>query len=112
MTPDARVLDHRVDGIGKAQERGAISLGLQVEDDAAFVAIDAGEIAAVVTALAVLRMRAEKARHVAAWWLHLDHVCSQVGEQHGAERAGERLREIEDAEIGKRAGPFRHRSPQ
>src|SRR5438309_1135148 len=50
------------------------------------------------------------ARHVALGWLDLDHVGAEVGQQHRAEGPGERLGQVEDAQVGERSRG--HRVPQ
>src|SRR5262249_3792040 len=63
------------------------------------------EVAAIVATLAVLGKGRHAARHVALRRLDLDHVRTEVGKEHGAEGAGERLRQVEDADVGERPRP-------
>ena len=91
----------------------AVRVGLEVEHDAALVAIDAREVAAVVASFSIRRETAPvAAAHVAGRRLDLDDVGAEVGQQHRAVRTGERLREIEHANVGERTGARGHRLPQ
>src|SRR5262249_50085502 len=47
----------------------------------------------------------ERPGHVALRRLDLDDVGAEVGEQHGAEGSGQRLRQVDDADIGERPAP-------
>ncbi len=102
------ILDHRVDRLGEAKEGIAVLLGLEIEDDAALVAVDAGEVAPVVAPLRVVGSGSQVARHVPERWLHLDHVRAEIREQHGAEGPREGLGEVEDAQVGQRSGSLTH----
>ena len=110
----AHVLEHRVGLLAQAEKDLAIALVLEIEHDAALVAVDAAEVAAeVATAVdarlalggmdEVLRDRRRGARHVAPRRLHLDHVGAEVGEDRRAEGPGERHRAVEDDEVAERA---------
>ena len=73
-------------GAGHELEGDAQTLGLlEVEGDVPFAPLAAHERPDDVTAHAV-----------AAGRLHLDHVGPQIGQQHGAEGAGQVLPEIDD----------------
>ncbi len=77
-------------------------VALEVEHDAALVAVDAAEVAAVRLLFVALDERARVARHVAARRLDLHHVGPEIGEQHGAVRPGEDLGEVEHAQAVER----------
>src|SRR5205807_1557611 len=68
------------------------------EHHAALVAVDAGEVATVSPLGVVFVEGRDHAGHVAVGRLDLDDVGAEVGEQHGAERAGQRLGQIDDAD--------------
>ncbi len=105
-----RVLDERVRPFDEPQQRVAAVGGLEVEHDAALVAVDAGEVAAVRPLAVLPRERPAVARHVPGRRLDLDHVRAEVGQQHRAERPGQRLRGVDDPQARQRAGrPGRHR---
>ena len=79
---------------------------LQVEREAALVAVDAEE----VRAPAVADERPPRPRIVAGLgFLDLDHVGAHVAEQHRAERAGEDPGEVDDLETGERQGGWHAR---
>ena len=110
----AHVLEHGVGLLAQAEERLAVALVLQVERDAALVAVDAAEVAAVVAASVdarlalggvdeVRRRRRRGAGHVAGRRLHLDHVGTEVGKDRRAEGPGERHRAVEDDEVAEGA---------
>ncbi len=107
-----RILDERVRGFHQPENRFAAGVALDVEHDAALVAIDAGEISAVVAAFAIGGMRSEASAHVAAGRLDLDNVGAEVRQQHRAIGTGQRLRQIEDANIRQRSGACAHRLAQ
>ena len=70
---------------------------LEVEDDAALVAIEREE-GRIAVAGRLHGGAAHAAGEIAReGWLDLDHVCTEVAKLHGAERAGHDLREVEDA---------------
>lgn len=75
---------------------------LQIDDDAALVAVD-GPVAGA--------FRAHAARHAAGGIplrrLDLDHVRAHVAEEHGAERTGHDLRQIQYADACQRAHRLR-----
>ena len=70
---------------------------LQVEHQAALVAVERGEAHALAVA-----DRRRGAAHVAARRLDLDHVGAHVGEQRAAQRAGDEVRQLDDADAGER----------
>ena len=110
---DAEVLHDHVGVADQFAQRVPVGLLLEVEHDAALRAVDAGEVAAVVMLGVALRERAAVAGEVALRRFDLDHVGAEVGEQHRAERAGQRGGEVDDADVGERTAPRgqrRHRS--
>ena len=66
-------------------------IGLEIEDDRAFIAIDGGEVLAVTVV-----DRRPHAHRVAGRALHLDDLRAHVREQHRAEGAGRDLAELDD----------------
>jgi len=92
----AEVLHHRV-GAGDqlAQQLPALGL-LQVDDDAALVAVAGGEEAAVLVLGVVGAVRAALAEEVAAGRLDLDHLGAMIGQQLGAERAGHGVAQVDN----------------
>ena len=80
-------------------ERVASGRRFEVEDDAAFAAVDGDERGAVRA-----DARAHLPRGIPFRRLDLDDVGAQIGQLHRAERAGHDLAEVEDADAGKGAG--------
>ena len=78
----------------RADRQGARGLEIvgvvQVQHDAALVAVDRQ----VVGALAAGKRRRPRSGVVAFAALHLDHLCTEVAEDHRAERAGQEAREV------------------
>jgi hypothetical protein len=64
---------------------------LEIEHQAALVAIERDEAHALVVA-----DRRRRAAHVALRRLDLDHVGPHVGEQRAGKRAGDEIRELDD----------------
>ena len=91
----AVVLDHHVGGRGQAVH-GRLALGaLEVERQAALVAVEGGEEAR--------RKAAEPPRVVAARRrLHLHHVGAELGEHQAGRRAHHRMAELENLQPGQR----------
>src|SRR5262249_27965249 len=77
---------------------------LEVERDRQLVAVDALEIPAEVAQLIVGDERPHLPHAVALERLDLDHLGALGREHHGAERAGEHLREVEDPQAVERPG--------
>ena len=95
----AEVLDHHVALLDELEEELLAFRLLQVDDDAALVAVQADEIGG----LAVLEGDAPAAREVAeAGRLELDHLGAEIGEHGRAERTCEGVREVEDFDVFKR----------
>ena len=110
----AHVLEHRVGVFAQAEEGLAVGFVLEVERDAALVAVDAAEVTAVVAASVdarlalggvdeVLGNRRRRPRHVAGRRLDLDHVGAEVGEDRRAEGPGEGHRAVDDCEVAEGA---------
>ena len=76
---------------------------LQVDDDRALAAVERHEVAPDTR-----RDRQDVAVAVPGWWLDLDHVRAEIGQQHAAERPGDVLRVLDDAHAFERKA---HRSP-
>ena len=89
----AIVLDQDVRARGQGPEDLLPARFLQVEDDAALVAVDAPEAGTLGAAAS-----RHRARGVAVRRLDLDHVGAQVPEEHRAEGAGHDLGRVEDAD--------------
>src|SRR6185436_2095098 len=89
----AEVLDDDVALLDQLEEQ-LLPFGLlQIDDDAALVAVQADEIGG----LAVLERDAPHAREIArAGRLELDHLRAEVGEHRRAERAREGVGEVQD----------------
>src|SRR5207245_5418089 len=94
---------HGVRAVDEGEEDVAIGRPAQVEDHGALVPVDAREVATVVAALAVGGMGRHGPGHVALGRPDLHHVGTEVGEQQGAEGPGERLRQVEEADVRKRS---------
>ena len=89
----AEVLDDHVGVLRQAQEHRATSGRLEIEAQAALVAV----LREKLHALAVDELVAQVARQVAALgFLDLDHVGPQVAEQHRADRAGGHHAQVQD----------------
>ena len=98
------VLHEHVGPIDERQKRLPIDRILQIEREALLAAIDAGEVAA----LAARQEGAVLPGVVAAVGpLDLHHLRAQVSQDHGAERAGQDPREVENSDAGKRLGGHR-----
>ena len=82
----AQVVVHDVGPGDEGFERGPGGRGLQIERHPAFAPLAGGEDALDVAHL------------VTGGRLHLDHVRSQIGHQHRAERSGQEVAEVEDAQ--------------
>ena len=106
--PGAKVLDQGIGAVDQPQRHAAVPLVAQVEDDAALVAVDAGKVATVVAALPIRGEGAEPPGEVALRGLHLDHVGTEVGEEHGAKGPRQGPGQIEDGGARERAGGGRH----
>ena len=92
------VLDEHVRLFGQAHDRLFAAGRLEVEHEAALVAVEAGVIAAEGALGVVVGEGAGEAGHLAAGRLDLDDVGAEVGEEHRAVGAGEGLGEVEDAD--------------
>ena len=106
----AIVLDHGVGAVAQPHHQLAAFGLLQVDGDRLLVAVDRGEVAAERPQLVVGMVGPDDARVVAVERLDLDDLRALVGQQHGAERAGQHLREIDDADAIESAG--RHVGPR
>ncbi|MNN21727.1 hypothetical protein D3C81_1350590 [compost metagenome] len=103
----AEVLDDDVGTIDQLAHNADALGRLQVHGNRTLVAIDALEIAAVVAQRVVFTERAGEARAVAGHGFDLDDVGAVVGQDLRAERAGEHLREVDDAQAGQRTRGLR-----
>ena len=94
----AEVLENDVAHLHEIGEDLARGRRLEVQRDALLVAVDRHEVGRLAP-----DERRPAPRVVAlARLLDLDHLGAHVGEDHGAERAGEDAREVEDANAGER----------
>ena len=95
------VLDEHV-GLGdEVADEGEVVGILEVGDDRALVAV--GQLPPQALAVALVAPR-HVAQAVAAGPLDLDHVGAEVGEVAGAVRSGEHGRQVDDPDVGERAG--------
>ena len=99
------VLDEHVRGVNQCEQRVPVCGTFEVEHDAALVAVDATEVAAVEAVGVRLRVGVVEAGHVAGRRFDLDDVGPHVGEDHRAVRSGQGLGEVDDTDVGKRARP-------
>src|SRR5206468_8473358 len=93
-----KVLHHDLPGLDQLEEDLAACGTLEVERDGKLVAVDALEITAERPQPILGMERPDLACPVALQRLDLDHRGALVGEHHGAERAGQHLGEIDDAQ--------------
>ena len=89
----AVALQEDVAVLGQRQHRLAAGLLFQVNDDGLLAAVAGDEGGGAVAAAA-----AERARPVALRRLDLDDGCAVMAQQHGAERPGQTLGHIDDAQ--------------
>ena len=109
----AEILHQHIGLLDQAADDGLAGCGLQIDGNALLVAVDALVVAAEMTRLVVGEVRRGAAGQIAAGRFHLDHLGTLVGKQHGAERSGEHLREIDHAQSGERPPALgAHLSPQ
>src|SRR6266849_4320998 len=101
--PGAIILDHDLRGFDQLEKNGAALRPLEVERDRGLVAVDALEIAGEGAQLVARMERTDLPRAVAFERLDLDHFGALVGEHHGAERPGQHLGEVDDAQALERA---------
>ena len=96
----AVILDQDVGGLDQAVEHLACRLALQIEREAALVAVQVEEAEAVIA----LELEAHGAAGLVAavGRLDLDHVGAHVAQQHGAERPGHHLADVEHPHAGER----------
>jgi hypothetical protein len=94
----AIVLDHRIGVLAQADHQRAPLRLLEIYGDRFLVAVDRGEVAAERAQLVVVVIGPDDARVVAVDRLDLDDLRALVGQQHGAERPGQHLRKIDDAD--------------
>ena len=94
----AIVLDHGVGAVAQPHHQLAALGLLEVDGDRLLVAVDRGEVAAEGLQLVVGVVGTDDARVVAVERLDLDDLGALVGQQHGAERTGQHLREVDDAD--------------
>ena len=85
-------------------DRGGL---LQVERQAALVAVDR-QPRRRHAAVGPFTGQRRTAHILALAAFDLDHIGAEQGELVAAIRAGEHLREVEDADVGERAGTWRH----
>src|SRR5215207_3168604 len=118
LVADAQVVEHTrpealdqgVGGLDQLEQRLSAALLLQVDPDRALVAVErqverrAGPERGVLLGSVVRRRPADVV--ALAGVLDLDHVGAEIGEQQGAEPAGQKAGEIEDLDVGK--GPLAH----
>ncbi len=96
---DLEVLHHHVALRGQLAGHLQAGFGLQVQRDGALVAVGAVEVRGVARAPA----HAPVAGVVAAGRVFdLDHVGAEVGQGHGAHRAGQHARQVQHADAGQR----------
>ena len=103
----AEALDEHV-GVFAEAAQDVLSFGhLEVEGDAALVAVERGEGGAAAL-LALVRLvgaaHAGTADASAARLLDADDVRSEVAQHHGAEATGGHAREVDDADVGELQG--------
>ena len=89
----AIVLDDRVGLDGEATHDIAAVLLLEIDHDAALVAVEVEEGGGH----AALERAAEEAGRIALGWFDFDHVGAEVTEHHRAKRSRHNLGEIQDA---------------
>jgi hypothetical protein len=94
----AIILDHRVGAVAQPHHQLAALGALEVDGDRLLVAVHRGEVAAERPELVVGMVGADDPRVVAVERLDLDDLGALVGQQHGAEWAGQHLGEIDDAD--------------
>jgi hypothetical protein len=90
------VVDEQVGRRQQAIERGATIVGLQVEHDAALVAVDAHEVRAEAVGRVAPPRRPPAPRLVARRRLDLDDVGAEIGEEHRGERPGQDSAGVDD----------------
>ena len=83
----------------------------EIEHDTALIAVDTGEIAAVVMDLIIGAEGAELPGHVAGGRFDFNDVGAVIGEHLGTERSREHAGEIDDFNAVEGPGGA-HRSPQ
>ena len=93
------ILHQHVHGLGHASNDVDASGGAEIDDHATLVAVDPQER----RGLAVDEGRPGPPYVVAVRLLDLYHVGAHVGQEHGAERPGHHLREVEDLDPGQGA---------
>lgn len=94
------VLDHDLGLRGQAARHGETVEGLEIDDDAALVAVDGHEGRRLTG-----QMGSARAHLVAVTGpLDLDDIGAEVAEEHGAVRPGELTGEIENTQAVERAG--------
>ena len=91
------VLDDHVGAVDEAQKGVPAAGVLEVDDDAAFAPVDAGEVCAARLAVASGEERAVAPGLIAPGLLDLHDVCAEVGEGHRAVGPGENPGEVDDA---------------
>ena len=94
------VLHEHVRPPGQLLRGGQVGLVLQVQRDRALVPVDGQEVGGPAL---VVHRRHPLPGVVAARALHLDHVGTEVGQQHGAVRAGQHPGEVGDQQAGQRS---------
>src|SRR5262249_36772353 len=99
----AGVLDYHLCRFDQLEKNLAAARLLEIEADRELVAVDALEIAGERPQLVIGMKRPDLARAVAVERLDLDDLGALVGEHHGAERSGQHLREIDDAQAVERS---------
>jgi len=96
--PGPQVLHDDVRGLRQLSEDLLTLLALQIDRDAALVAIEAGEVAA----LAVDERLEEPGEVAAARMLDLDDFRAEIGELHPAERTRHVVPDLDDARASER----------
>ncbi len=104
----AIILDHGVGAVAEPHHKLAAFRAFEVDGDRLLVAVHRREVAAERPQLVVGMVGADDPRVVAVERLDLDDLRALVGQQHGAERARQHLREVDDADSVEGAEDFAH----
>ena len=96
--PGAKALDHHVRGLHEAQEKSAPLVVLEIQTQAALVAVDQ-----LIEPARIAPHGTHGARVIAGTGvLHLDHLGAVVSQVLGGERTGKQPCEVENAHAGER----------
>jgi hypothetical protein len=102
--PGAEILDHHVGAAHKIVEHRQARLAFEVNSDTLLVAVQRDEIGALAVE-GVVRIRGQQpARALALERLHLDGLCAEVGEDHGAVGPGQHMRQVQNTNAVQRLG--------